>query len=219
MRIQFGPFTLDLDTRQLMRDRAAIHISPKAFQLLATLVEERPKVLAKSVLQERLWPETFVAEANLSNLIAEIRGALDDDSRKPSWVRTAYGFGYAFIGDAITSAGATQSTANRPDCWLEWGPRRFPLLPGAHVIGRDADVEIRLDATTVSRRHARLTVTGHEAVLEDFGSKNGTRRGSEHVTAPVHLADGDTLHFGSLLLTFHQRTVVVSTDTQAEATS
>src|SRR5688500_12614180 len=61
--IRFGPFVLDLDTRQLTRDAAGIHISPKAFELLVALVLERPKVLSKAVLQQRLWPETFVAEA------------------------------------------------------------------------------------------------------------------------------------------------------------
>jgi DNA-binding winged helix-turn-helix (wHTH) protein len=58
-----------------------VHLSPKAFELLATLVAERPKVLSKGLLQERLWPRTFVASANLSNLIAEIRGALGEVPR------------------------------------------------------------------------------------------------------------------------------------------
>ena len=42
---------------------------------------DHPKVLSKAMLQARLWPETFVAEANLSNLVAEIRDALDDRPR------------------------------------------------------------------------------------------------------------------------------------------
>ena len=67
-----------------------------------TLVLDRPKVLSKAVLQQRLWPETFVAEANLSNLVAEIREALGDRARAPLFVRTAHGFGYAFCGDATT---------------------------------------------------------------------------------------------------------------------
>ena len=76
MRIRFGPFVLDLDTRQLTEEDREIHLSPKAFELLLALVVDRPKVISKTVLQGRLWPETFVAEANLSNLVGEIRGAL-----------------------------------------------------------------------------------------------------------------------------------------------
>ena len=93
MKISFGPFILDFDTRQLIRDGREIHISPKAFELLAALVTERPKVLPKAVLQQRLWPDTFVAEANLSNLIAELRAALDDSPRTPTYLRTAHKFG------------------------------------------------------------------------------------------------------------------------------
>jgi hypothetical protein len=89
-----------------------------------------------------------------------------------------HGFGYAFCGDATTVTASRDTTLDPPACWLEWERRRFPLSLGAHVIGRDPDVEVRLDASTVSRRHARLVVTAEGTVLEDFGSKNGTFRGS-----------------------------------------
>lgn len=214
MKIRFAPFTLDLDTRQLTRGRREIHLSPKAFELLAALVLDRPKVLSKAVLQQRLWPDTFVAEANLSNLVAEIREALGDRARAPRFVRTAHGFGYAFCGDATTPPGAMGS--DRPLCWLEWGTRRFPLPAGEHVVGRDTDVEVRLGASTVSRRHARLVVTPEGTMLEDFGSKNGTFRGSERVTSPVQLADGDSIRIGALLLTFHVRAPLGSTEAQVQ---
>ena len=168
------------------------------------------------MLQQRLWPDTFVAEANLSNLVAEIREAIGDRGRVPQWVRTAHGFGYAFCGEAIALTSAPESAGDRPGCWLEWGRRRFPLLVGEHIIGRDPDVDIRLDASTVSRRHARLVVMAAGTVLEDFGSKNGTRLGSERVTSPVQLADGDDIHIGSLLVTFHVRVPQGSTETQSQ---
>ncbi len=170
-----------------MREGREIHLSPKGFELLAALAVDRPKVLSKATLQERLWPDTFVTEANLSNLIAEIRQALDDRARKPVWIRTAHGFGYAFDGEAVTLRHEATTSLGAPPCWIEWGRKRFPLSIGEHVIGRDPDVEVRLEGTTVSRRHARLVVTAEGAVLEDFGSKNGTRRGNLRVTAPVRL--------------------------------
>ena len=82
MRIRFGRFTLDLETRQLTSDGHEIHLEPKAFDLLSALVLERPKALSKADLQERLWPGTFVTEANLSNLVAQIRAALGDPARR-----------------------------------------------------------------------------------------------------------------------------------------
>lgn len=216
MTIRFGPFILDLDTRQLTRDGCEIHLEPKAFDLLMTLVLERPKVLSKTFLQERLWPGTFVAEANLSNLIAGIREALGDQARAPLFIRTAHRVGYAFCGAATTQVGPRAGASERPVCWLEWDGRRFPLSIGEHVIGRDPDLEVSLDATTVSRRHARVVVTAECVMLEDFGSKNGTYRGSERVTSPLALADGDAIRIGSLLVTFHLRALVLTTATQTQ---
>lgn len=214
MQIRFGTFILDRDTRQLLQGSSEIHLAPKAFELLLALVVERPKVLSKAALQERLWPKTFVAEANLSNLVAELREALGDRARAPRFVRTAHGFGYAFCGDATdVAAPGRRIAANRPGCWLEWGKRRFQLSVGDNVVGRDPDVEVRLDASTVSRRHARFVVTPDGAMLEDFGSKNGTFCGGERVTSPVRLADGDAIKIGSLLMTFHQRGSLGSTET------
>lgn len=216
MKIRFGAFTLDLDTRQLTDRGRVIHLSPKAFELLTTLLMDRPKVLSKAVLQQRLWPETFVAEANLSNLVSEVRDALGDRPRSPLFIRTAHGFGYAFCGEAATVFDAPAPAPERPLCWLEWGVRRFPLSDGENVVGRDPDVEVRLDASTVSRRHARLVVTAGATTLEDFGSKNGTFRGGERVTTPVELADGDSISIGSLLVTFHVRPTLGSTETQVD---
>jgi DNA-binding winged helix-turn-helix (wHTH) protein len=205
VRIGFGPFILDPDTRQLTREGRDIHLSPKAFELLETLALERPKVLSKTVLQQRLWPETFVTEANLSNLIAEIRDALDDSAREPTYIRTAHKFGYAFCSEAAFLPVASESRGDEAVCWIEWGTKRFALPPGEHVVGRDPDVEVRLDAATVSRRHARLLVRTDGTVLEDFGSKNGTYRGVDRVTAPIQLADGDELRIGSQMVTVRLR--------------
>jgi DNA-binding winged helix-turn-helix (wHTH) protein len=214
MRIGFGPFVLDSDTRQLMRDGRDVHLTPKAFDLLVALVSERPNVLSKAALQERLWPDTFVVEANLSNLVAEIREAIADTNRAPLWIRTVHGVGYAFSGEADTLPRAGSEASSRPACWLVWGSRRFPLTIGVHVIGRDPDVEVRLDASTVSRRHARVVVTAERAMLEDVDSKNGTRRGDERVISPVELVDGDLIHIGSLVVTFHAHDPLGSTETQ-----
>lgn len=214
VKIHFSPFILDSDTRQLTRDNRAIHLTPKAFELLEMLASARPKVLSKAVLQERLWPETYVAEANLSNLVAEVREALDDRPRAPRFIRTAHGFGYAFCGTATTSTSSREAAERQPECWLQWGGRRFPLLIGEHVIGRDHDLDVTLDASTVSRRHARIVVTAERAMLEDYGSKNGTFRRGDRVTAPIQLADGDAISIGSLLLTFHLRAPQQSTETQ-----
>lgn len=202
MSIRFGPFFLDADARQLTREGREVHLAPKAFELLTMLVDACPKALSKAALQERLWPATFVVEANLSNLVAEIREALGDRGRVHVFIRTVHGFGYAFCGDVPTAQRVEATSPARQLCCLEWGGKRFPLSEGEHVIGRDPDVAVRLDSSTVSRRHARLVVTPEGTVLEDLGSKNGTFRGATRLASPVVLADGDDIRVGSLLVTF-----------------
>jgi DNA-binding winged helix-turn-helix (wHTH) protein len=212
--IHFGAFVLDLDSRQLIQAGREIHLTPKAFELLAILVRERPKALSKAVLLERLWPDTFVAEANVANLVAEVRHALGDNAESPAYIRTARRYGYAFSAEVTIRPDASVPSRDGATCWLEWGRRKFPLSAGENVVGRDADVAVRLDTSTVSRRHARLVVTANGTMLEDFDSKNGTFVGTERITAPVALADGDAISIGSVLLTFHVRPSSASTETE-----
>jgi len=210
----FASFRVDTGTRQLLRDGHAIRLSPKAFELLVALLDERPRVLSKADLQARLWPNTYVAEANLSNLIGELRIALSDRARPPRFVRTAPRYGYAFCGEATADVATKSPTrAASPQCWFAWGDQRFVCDLGQHIIGRDEFADVRLDSPTISRRHARVMVEPDRVQIDDLGSKNGTFRGRERVTESVTLADGDLVRIGSIALTFHMRQSVVTTDT------
>ena len=56
MALAFGDFSLDLESRQLIRSGKEVRLSPKALQLLELLVAERPRALAKAEIRDRLWP-------------------------------------------------------------------------------------------------------------------------------------------------------------------
>jgi DNA-binding winged helix-turn-helix (wHTH) protein len=197
----FGPFSLDSRTRQLLRDGAEIGLSPKAFQLLLLLVENRSRALSRDELQQQLWPSTFVLETNLAGLIAEVRRALDDTAERPTFVRTMHRFGYRFIGDAHEVDAAKQSGPVLT-YWLLWDTRQLPLAEGDNIVGRGIDATVWVDAPGVSRHHARIVVGRGKAMLEDLGSKNGTYVGGHRVTTPHRLADGDQVRLGSVLVTF-----------------
>src|SRR5262245_8500314 len=98
MEIRFGECTLDDLSRQLRRRSQAVELSAKADELLYLLIAARPRALSKSEMLAQLWPDTFVVEGNLSNLIAEVRTAIGDNAREPLFIRTVHGFGYAFSG-------------------------------------------------------------------------------------------------------------------------
>jgi DNA-binding winged helix-turn-helix (wHTH) protein len=212
-RLQFGDFVLDLHARELRRADRAIALSPKAFQLLDILVASRPQALSKIALQERLWPDTFVVEKNLVNLIAEIRQALGDDAVHPRFVRTVHRFGYAFREPEATSSEQVQ-VAHKARFRLVWAEGRAGIGDGEHVLGRDPDLEVFLDSPSVSRRHALIRVTGAEATVEDLGSKNGTFIADRRVESPTRLADGDVIHVGSVPVTFKVLAAWGSTHTE-----
>jgi DNA-binding winged helix-turn-helix (wHTH) protein len=201
VKLRLGELTLNADTRQLVGADGEVHLSPKAFELLRILVDHRPRALSKNELHELLWPATFVSEANLASLVAEIREALGDDARQPRFVRTAQRFGYAFSGEAIAVPEPAPSHEAANFCWLLKDGRRLPLRTGENILGRDDDV-IQIDSPTVSRRHARILITGVDVLLEDLGSKNGTFVQGEPVSTAVRLADGDEIRTGSVVLRF-----------------
>src|SRR5262245_56160966 len=209
MRVQFGDFTLDSDTRQLRRGAIEVRISPKAFDLLTILLDTRPRALSKADLQQRLWPDAFVAESNLAGLVAEIRRAVGDDARTPRFLRTVQRFGYAFAGDVSP---ATSAPAVALKCWLVYRDRQWPLADGEHTLGRGQD-PWAIDSDTVSRRHARILVSTGAATIEDLGSKNGTFVKNDPVMSLQPLKDGDEIRLGSVRLIFRVATGGPSTRT------
>jgi DNA-binding winged helix-turn-helix (wHTH) protein len=205
MRTGFGEFVLDSEVRQLLRGGEEIHLSPKAFDLLCTLVARRPNVIPKADLFNQIWPDTFVVDGNLNVLVSEIRRAISEDAHSPQFIRTAHGVGYAFCGEAI-DLGSRGRGHEEPTtrCWLVWESRTFVLSAGDNVIGRDPGCQVWLDHAGVSRRHARIRITDDmtRAVLDDLASTNGTFVGRKPVTAQSALADGDVIKLGSVRLTF-----------------
>ena len=194
MRVTFGDFLIDSAERQLLRGEDPEHLTGKAFQLLVLLVAERPKVVSKKEIYDTLWPEVFVQEANIKNLIAELRAALRDDGEEI--IRTERGQGYAFAAEA------RDEIALQLPFVLVVNGVAFPLREGKNVIGRDPDAQIRLDSAAVSRRHAAILITGDDAVLQDLGSRNGTHVNGEKLEAARPLRAGDEIKIAQFAIRF-----------------
>ena len=198
MRVRFGSFEFDTATRELQRDGSRVHLSPKSFDLLQILIERRPALVTKSDLQDQLWPDAVVLEANLGNAVAEIRKALGDDPKSPAYVCTVSRRGYRFAaGVQVVSGHETPRPQARPRWWLVWKDTILPLAEGENVIGRSPGSGIWLDAGSVSREHAHIFIANGRAVVEDRQSTNGTYVNGDRIATSHPLADGSTLTFGS----------------------
>jgi DNA-binding winged helix-turn-helix (wHTH) protein len=197
MRVLCGDWALDDEARQLERGGDAVHLSPKAFDLLATLLRERPRALSKAQLREQIWPDTFVSETSLANLVAELRSALGDDARHPRYIRTFHRRGYAFCGAATEDAEASpERIKGRTLVRVFLRGREIALTLGTHVIGREPEATVWIDSTQVSRRHARIIVSATGAAIEDLGSKNGTFVNRVRVGNVQPLSDRDEIDVG-----------------------
>lgn len=197
--VRFGEFTFDSEARILTRNGDAVHLTPKAFDLLSALIEARPRALRKEELREKLWPDVVVDESNLKSLVAEVRAALGNTRA----IRTVHRYGYAF---------AAEAQAPTPASLID-GDRIHRLHAGSNVIGRADQCAVVLDFTGVSRRHATITVNGDQCVIEDLDSKNGTWKNDERVHGRVDLADGDRIRLGPMSLVFRSSSRPLTTPT------
>jgi DNA-binding winged helix-turn-helix (wHTH) protein len=166
---RFGDFTFDCASRRLLRSGAEQRLSPKAQHLLRLLLLAKPRALSREELYDALWPSTFVSETNLAGIVNEVRRALGDDPRAPQYIRTVHGYGYAFCGEDTLTPPIRGSVAI-----LLCEGRLHPLREGGNIVGRTVEAAVVLTDSSVSRRHARITIRDDEAWVEDLGSKNGT---------------------------------------------
>ena len=225
MHIAIGQCSFDPVRREVRRAGARVHLSPKAFELLGVLLESRPRAVSKDALFARLWPDTFVTEASLAGLVAEIRREIADDARHPRFLRTVHGFGYAFSADGVVALqdddadggdGSEEAAGGRGIFRIILGLREVPLAGGENILGREAGAAVCIDDTTVSRHHARIVIQGTQATLEDLGSKNGTWVGGSRLAGSRPLADGDAIRIGSVPMTFRSFAPVRATETQRD---
>lgn len=127
---QFGPFLLDLKECLLLRDGQQITLSRKAFETLVLLVENSGHVLTKEEMLTKLWPDTFVEEANLTNNISALRKALADNSEGQKYIQTVPRLGYRFVA-AVTQVPSAATDQNKRFPLLgKMGRRLFPITVG-----------------------------------------------------------------------------------------
>jgi DNA-binding winged helix-turn-helix (wHTH) protein len=217
IRLKFGDCLLDLRARRLERANKAVALEPKMYELLEVLIKRRPAVVTNSELDELLWPNVYVARTSLTRLVSELRAVLGDTPRDSRVIRTVYKVGYAFCAD-VTGLPAVQSSPATIE--VLWMKQSLPLTDGEHIAGRDAECSLVIDGTTVSRRHARITVAHGAATIEDLDSTNGTYVNATRISAPTPLVSGDEFALGSEVLRVRRRsssvlTVKVEPDSKA----
>src|SRR5882672_6053687 len=104
---EFGRFRLKSDERVLLREEELVPLTPKAFDILLTLLENDGRIVQKDDLMKKVWPNTFVEEGNLTQNVSLLRKALGESANGPQFIETVPRRGYRFV--------APVSRINGPD--------------------------------------------------------------------------------------------------------
>ena len=94
---EFGRFRVKSDERVLRRGEDLVPLTPKAFDILLTLLENDGRIVNKDDLMKKVWPNTFVEEGNLTQNVSLLRKALGESANGPQFIETVPRRGYRFV--------------------------------------------------------------------------------------------------------------------------
>lgn len=97
--VRFGRCSVDVAARSVERDGEAQHLEPQAFDLLAYLMSQAGRVVAKAELFDEVWGDQFVSESALTTRVKEVRQALGDDGTRQAVIKNYRGRGYRFVAE------------------------------------------------------------------------------------------------------------------------
>lgn len=102
---RFKSYRLDLEERQLLSNDAPVPLTPKAFDVLATLVERSGHLVEKDELLNKVWAGSFVEEANVARIVHTLRKVLGEDDNGNKFIETVAKKGYRFVAKVETFNG------------------------------------------------------------------------------------------------------------------
>ena len=207
MAYRFGPFLYDLVSRGLVRDGEEVPLTHKSRELLLLFLHNPGRLLAREEIVEKVWPDVAVTDDALRFQVGELRKAFG--AQGETFLRTIRGEGYrwevpvrAAADRPVRSVKDAAEPYPQPRFRLVLETREVQLLKGENVIGRDPDGALWIDHPSVSRRHARIAVTGGKATIEDLESKNGTHLNGKEIRRRAALSDGDEIRIGPETMVF-----------------
>jgi TolB-like protein len=191
LRYDFGPFRVDARERRLLRGGEVVPLTPKVFDILLVLVQNKGHVLSKGEMMKLVWPDTAVEEGNLARNISSLRSALGERPREPRYIETVPWLGYRFVANVKevrdeVVARPIDSVAVLPFTNLDENPRlefladgitesliaSLSQLAGLRVMSRNSAFRYKgreIDARTVGRElNVQTVIVGRVAKLDEL---------------------------------------------------
>ena len=157
---EFGRFRVKSDERVLLREGELVPLTPKAFDILLTLLENDGRIVHKEDLMKKVWPNTFVEEGNLTQNVSLLRKALGESANGPQFIETVPRRGYRFVASVSKINGTNREQLREiPNKPLPSSvPSSLPEKPTPAL--RKLELETRnLKLETISRRAPAVALT------------------------------------------------------------
>src|SRR6185503_5743968 len=127
---EFGRFRVKAEERVLRRGDELVALTPKAFDILLTLLENAGRIVNKEDLMKKVWPKTFVEEGNLTQNISLLRKALGESATGPQFIETVPRRGYRFVAPVNTGNGNGHEAALETEaCTPQHEPGQITASP------------------------------------------------------------------------------------------
>jgi DNA-binding winged helix-turn-helix (wHTH) protein len=112
--VSFGPFRLLPSQFLLLEGDKRVPLGSRALEILIVLLERRGELVSKQELVTRVWPNIFVAPANLTVHISALRRALRDGRDGNRFIINVHGRGYSFVAPvAVVGPAESDGSENR----------------------------------------------------------------------------------------------------------
>jgi Tol biopolymer transport system component/DNA-binding winged helix-turn-helix (wHTH) protein len=106
VRYRWDDFVLDLDAYRLERAGVSVALEPKAFNLLALMVQRPGHLFSKQEIFAAVWPDAIVTDHALTRVVAQLRRALGDEAREARYIATVPTRGYRWVKAVEGAEGA-----------------------------------------------------------------------------------------------------------------
>jgi DNA-binding winged helix-turn-helix (wHTH) protein len=194
-----GEWHVEPDFNLIKNGNSEVHLEIKVMELLVYLAHQGDRLVTRSELIDGVWGTEFICDNTLTHAVSQLRTALGDNPKDPSFIQTIHRRGYRLVAEVVDLEGRGTGDIGHPSQFRILTPtREIQLREGANLMGRAPGVTVRVDSIWVSRQHARVQVGLDDATIEDLGSCNGTYLNGERVAGPATLISGDIISLGKL---------------------
>jgi DNA-binding winged helix-turn-helix (wHTH) protein/TolB-like protein len=128
---EFCTYRFDPENHLLESDGGPVSLTPKAFEILLVLVQNGSRLTTKEELMRRVWPDSFVEEANLTVNISALRRQLGEAPNGRQYIETVPKKGYRFVVPVTHRPGDTFPVASQPRNGMHLGVQGVLPTPEA----------------------------------------------------------------------------------------